>query len=147
MRTIMFGFRNTGRYSDPRRCRLGFEILESRVLPSVMVMEVEPNDKENGSAFFTFPTDDGAANLQGTAANQRDRDFFAFTITSSTTLNIQVGSSNGVLAKLRIDDTLGNKVLATKPKEGINSSSAAVVLGRTYFVQLRSKGSNPAAYD
>lgn len=64
-----------------------------------------------------------------------------------TTLNVHVGSTNAVIAKLRSDDSLGNKVFATHPKKGINAGSASAISGRTYFAQFRSKGSNPAAYD
>src|SRR5262245_55110552 len=117
----MFGpIRKTRKLDRPFRRRLEIEGLEDRVLPSITVMEIEPNDKPNGSKFFTFPTDDGTVNLQGIAVNPRDRDFFAFTLTGATALNVTVGTTNGVIAKLRIDDGIGNKTLATRPKEGIN---------------------------
>lgn len=144
----MFGWsRKPNKAARSRRRRLEFETLEGRVTPSTTVLESEPNDAKESADFFSFPTTDGTAVLRGLVANSRDKDFFAFTVRASTTLSVDVGTTNGVIAKLDIEDNLGNKVFETQPNNGINAGSTTVVPGRTYFVRLKIQDAIPAAYD
>ncbi len=114
--------------------------------PADIVDESEPNDEKAGANAFGLGPD-GSVRLRGVSVNHDDKDFFRFVADQTGTLSATVGTTNGQFAQLEIEDILDNELLETQPNDGINSGTAAVTAGQTYFVRLRSPSAGPAAYD
>lgn len=124
---------------------LQIENLESRVMLSATVTEVEPNDRTPQQ--FSFP-EDGLVHIVGTASGHKDKDFFVFTAPSAGSLDVNVASPTGAVP-LEIETSPGSKnVLETEPHDGVNGGSVQLQAGQTYKIRLRadSKSGN-VAYD
>jgi hypothetical protein len=120
------------------------EALEARALLSVLVPEREPNNAPARATPIVLGADP-AIQLQG-RAGPRDRDFFRFTAAQSGPLNIRVGTTNGVLAKLDIENAASVEVFETQPRDGRNAGRIQVTAGATYTVRLLSPLNRPAEY-
>lgn len=110
------------------------------------IREAEVNDRKSQANLFQL--EKGASvTLIGTSLSKRDKDFFRFTPAAAGTLQATVRTTNGQFAQLEIETAAGVNVLETQPNDGINSGSAALTAGTTYFVRLRSPSLSAAAYE
>lgn len=71
--------------------------------------------------------------IQG-SSNKNDDDFFALRPTASG--KVQLASTSGAV-KITIEDTAGNKVFESEPKNGVTSGSFTVTAGTTYYLRIR----------
>ncbi|MDB5350338.1 MAG: hypothetical protein JWN86_1585 [Planctomycetota bacterium] len=74
--------------------------------------------------------------LRGTVT-RRDRDFYSFIAPQSGPLSIDSMTTNGVMAKVELDDATGNLLFETEPKDGVNTGTVPLTAGQTYFLQVR----------
>src|SRR5262245_54401817 len=94
------------------------ESLEGRELPSITVIESEPNDSRTFADSFAFPSNDGMARLRGRVVNSGDNDFFKFSVWANTDLGVVVRTTNGVLPILEVQDQNGTLIFSTDPSNG-----------------------------
>ncbi|MCA9200595.1 MAG: hypothetical protein KDA87_23810, partial [Planctomycetales bacterium] len=113
--------------------------------PTGTIAESESNDSKSSADAFAV-NHANAARLTGTVADRNDEDFFRFTATESGRIRIAVSSPSGNLAKLEVEDQLGNNILETEPNDGVNADSGMVQAGVTYFVRLRTPNDSAAEY-
>ena len=55
-------------------------------------------------------------------------------------------SPNGNPAQLEVETNQGATVFETEPNDGVNAGQLQVTAGTTYFLRMRARGSQPAAY-
>ncbi len=117
-------------------------------VPVHTVAEEEANDSRSSANRVVFGPDQ-MVRLTGTAESKNDDDFFRFTPSESGELSVSVNTTAGALAKLSIEDAMGNKVAETEPNDGVNVVSGQVTAGVNYYVRMRStdKGSSSYAVD
>jgi len=113
--------------------------------PGGIVQEIEPNDvKADATEFFVAPL--AEAKLVGTSQHAEDRDFFKFVAPASGTLFVTVRSTNGNVPAVEMENSASEQILETEPNDGFDTASGAVVEGETYYLRVRGKNENPAAY-
>ncbi len=113
--------------------------------PGNTLTESEPNSIKSAADQFDLGSD-GTIQLQGMSESDRDKDFFIFTPATSGTLNVAVQSPNGNFAQLEVETNQSINVFETEPNDGVNSGQFQVTAGTTYFLRMRARGGQPAAY-
>ena len=84
---------------------------------------------------------EGTAQLTGTTASERDRQYYSFTATATQTLNVSIAAdANGRYAELEVKDGVtGRELLELEPSEdGISTGQLAVVAGTSYVIKVNS---------
>ena len=114
----------------------GLETLESRLLLSATVNDIEPNSRTPQQ--FAVP-EDGLVHILGTANGRNDKDFFRFVAPSSGLLAVTVATPQGGLVQAEIETARSAQVLETEPNDGVNEASVQLEAGQTYIIRLRSK--------
>lgn len=114
----------------------GIETLESRLLLSATVNEIELNNRT--PQLFAVP-EDGLVHILGTANGRNDKDFFKFVAPSSGLLAVTVATPQGGLVQAEIETVRSAQVLETEPNDGVNEGSVQLEAGQTYIIRLRSK--------
>jgi uncharacterized protein YdeI (BOF family) len=128
------------------RAETGTQNIETRTdEPANNITETEPNDSPASANQFDLGSD-GVIRLEGSAVDDGDVDFFAFTPATSGTLNIAVQANRAVSATLEIETATGVKLFETDPNNGFNSGSLDVTAGETYFIRLSSPVHPSAPY-
>lgn len=139
------------------RNTLHLENLEARQLLTTVTGESEPNDSIASADRFQFDMADGAAELRGTIANDRDRDTFVFTAPQSGTVQLRAPANGSLLPDVDVETVNSVKLFETEPNDGIFGGSFRVSQGQvirvrvegkndttgSYVVQLRLNGSGP----
>jgi len=129
-----------------RTLGIGMECLEHRTLLSATTMEVEPNNNAATATIAQFDPADGAAQLAGSIANRKDRDFFQFTAPSSGSVQLAVHGDPGLVTKVEVENSHRDEVFETEPHDGIDSGSFAVEAGQTYTLRVEGKDKTIGAY-
>ena len=109
------------------------------------VSESEVNDTHAQATPFALGGD-RAVQLVGTSQDKDDEDFFTFTPTSSGGLSVHVLTTNDNVPALEVEDVTGQEVFETEPNNGVNTGTFQLSAGTTYFLRLRSKTDDAAAY-
>ncbi len=122
------------------------ESLEHRQMLSATTIETEPNDKSATADVAVFDTVDGAARLEGTIANRKDRDFFRFTAPAAGPLQLAAVGSNGLVAKVHVYNGQGVEIFETEPNDGVNAGSFLVQSGQQYTVRVKSADDTTGNY-
>lgn len=99
-------------------------------VPATVLTELESNNSKTTAN----RADLGAAlQIQG-SSSKNDDDFFALRATASGT--VQIATTSGSV-KFSIEDSRGNKVFESEPKDGVLSGSFNVTAGTTYYLRIR----------
>lgn len=114
-------------------------------IPVRTVVEEEVNDSRSSANPVVFGPDQ-MVRLTGTAESKNDDDFFRFTASESGELSVSVNTTDGALAKLSIEDSMGNKIAETEPNDGVNVVTGQVTAGVNYYVRMRSTDKGPSSY-
>ena len=114
--------------------------------PTEFYPEVENNNQKARATPFEL-IQDGVIQLQGTSQNDRDRDFFVFTMPADGDVTFEVFSPNGEFADLEIEDRFGNEIIETEPDSGINTGSVTLRGGDTFFLRMRADDALAAQYE
>jgi hypothetical protein len=129
------------------RKRMTVESLERRELLSTLVAETEPNDRKSAADEITFDVVDGAADLTGSIAMRRDRDFFAFTAAADGPVGLNLTPSNGFVGKVNVESAAGVELFETEPNDGVNSGFFNVVAGQRIFIRVRGQSGSTGDYN
>ena len=118
------------------------ESLEARQLMAVLVSETEPNDKKGTADLVALVAGDLSAEIKGRISSNKDDDFFRIRAPETATLQVEIDSGRGLLGRVSIEDSQGNKLLETEPRDGVNSGTFTIKAGEDVFLRVRghSKG-------
>jgi hypothetical protein len=120
-----------------------FETLENRQLMAVVVAETENNNWKGTADVVQLTTADQSARVTGRISSERDQDFFRLAGAKAGPVSISITSGAGLVGRVSVEDTAGNKLFESEPNDGVNAGRFNVAANQTVFLRVRgtSKGS------
>src|SRR5262245_49821960 len=102
--------RSARRPAPPRAC-LGVEVLEDRSLPSVTILEAEPNDTRPHANLIPRVLDT-PVNVSGMVGTPGDHDWFRIQLQAGDILGAALNGKNGLDPTIRLVNSAGDLMIA-----------------------------------